>query len=84
MNRGTLIFLVLSLVTIVAGISIFLEASAFQKTARVAEGTVASRDFTYFYVRYFSDDGAERTYRGTHGKNKKYNVGDKFRTNGRR
>jgi hypothetical protein len=79
MNRGNIIFLVLSLVTLVAGISIFLEASAFQKKARVTEGIVVSRDMTYFYVKYLSDDGTEHTHRGTHSKNKKYYVGDKFR-----
>jgi hypothetical protein len=79
MNSGTKIFLVLSLVTIVAGTLIFLEASAFQKKAKVTEGTVALRDATYFYVQYISDDGEVRTHRGTHGKNRKYYVGDKFK-----
>jgi hypothetical protein len=79
MNRGSIIFLVLSLVTIVAGTSIFLEASSFQKKTKVTDGTVVSRDLTYFYIKYISDDGAEHTHRGTQGKNKKFYVGDKFR-----
>lgn len=79
MNRGTTIFLILSLVTIVAGTSIFLEASAFQKKARVTEGTVVSRDSRYFNVKYISDDGAGRIHKGTQSKNKKHYVGDKFK-----
>lgn len=79
MNSGAKIFLVLSLVTILTGTLIFLEASSFQKKAKVTEGTVVLRDATYFYVQYLSDDGKVRTHRGSHGKNKKYYIGDKFK-----
>jgi hypothetical protein len=79
MNRGNIIFLILSLITIVIGTSIFIEASAYQKKAKVTEGIVTSRDITYFYVKYISDDGVERTHQGTQSKNKKYYVGDKFK-----
>ncbi len=79
MNIGTRIFLVLSLITIVTGTIIFFEASAFQKKAKVTEGTVASRDATFFYVGYISDDGVERMHKGSHGRTRKYYVGDKFK-----
>jgi hypothetical protein len=79
MNRGNIILLVICLIAIAVGSAIILEASAFQKTSKVTEGKVVSSDFTYYTVQFFSDDGAERSYRGRHGKPKKYFTGDKVK-----
>lgn len=79
MYRGNIILLVLCLVGIAIGVAIYLEASAFQKTAKVAVGTVVSTEISYYYVKYISDDGAERTYKGNHAKGRKYYTGDKVR-----
>ena len=79
MNRGNIILLVICLIGIAVGAAIYLEASAYQKTAKVTEGTVVSSEITYYYVQYITDDGAERSYKGRHGKPKKYYTGDKVK-----
>lgn len=60
MNNGTKILLVLCLITIVAGIAVFFEASAFQKKAKVTEGIVENSRISSFHVIYTSDDGVKR------------------------
>jgi hypothetical protein len=79
MKRGEIIFLILGLLVIITGTVIFLEASAFQKKAKITEGTVVSGGSTYFIVKYISDDGTERTHKGTQGKNGKHREGEKFK-----
>jgi hypothetical protein len=79
MKRGDIIFLVLSLVVIAAGTILFLEASAFQKKSKVTEGIVVSWNSTHYIVKYVSDDGVERTYKGTQSKNGKHRVGEHFK-----
>jgi hypothetical protein len=78
MKRGEVIFLVLSLVVITIGTIIFLESSAFQKKARRTEGTVVSSNSTSYIVKYFSNDGVERTHSAYQRKNGKYRDGEKF------
>ena len=46
MNRGNIILLVICLIGIAVGAAIYLEASAYQKTAKVTEGTVVSSEIT--------------------------------------
>jgi uncharacterized protein (UPF0333 family) len=79
MKPGNIILLVICLIAIVIGMVIYFEASAFQKTAKITEGTVASSDATFYYVKYTSDDGVERTFKGTHSKNKKHFPGDRLK-----
>jgi hypothetical protein len=76
MNTGNKILFVICAITIVAGTAIYLEASKFQKTAKVTIGTVTNSGITYYDVNYTSDDGVERTHKGTHGKNRKAHNGD--------
>jgi len=76
MKRGNLILFVICLIIIAIGTVIYFEASAFQKTARVAQGIVANSNSTYYDVKYTSDDGIERTYKGTQGKNHKARDGN--------
>jgi len=78
MKPGNIILFVLCGITISAGIAIYLEASAFQKTAKITTGTVANSGLTYYEVKYISDDGNERTNTRTHSsKGHKYQNGDK-------
>jgi hypothetical protein len=77
MKPGNIILLVICLLAIGIGIAIFLEASAFQKTAKITIGTVTRSDASFYYVQYTSDDGVERTFRGSHGKTKKGYPGQK-------
>lgn len=79
MNKGNIILLVICILALAAGIAVYLEASAFQKSAKITEGTVVRSEISYYYVQYFSDDGAERIYRGSHTKNKKYRTNDKLK-----
>jgi hypothetical protein len=59
MNKGTKILLVLCLITIIAGIAVIFEASAFQKKAKVTEGIVENSRLSSFHVIYTSDDGVK-------------------------
>jgi hypothetical protein len=77
MKPGNIILLVICLLAIGIGTAIYLEASAFQKTAKITVGTVTSSDATFYYVQYTSDDGVERTFKGSHGKTKKGYPGEK-------
>ena len=79
MYRGNIILLVLCLIGIAICTAIYLEASAFQKTAKVTDGTFVSTEISYYYVKFISDDGAERTYKGRQRKGKKFYTGDKMR-----
>ena len=77
MKPGNIILLVICLVAIGIGTAIYFEASAFQKTAKIAVGTVTDSDISFYYVKYTSDDGVERTFKGSHGKTKKGYPGEK-------
>jgi hypothetical protein len=79
MKKGNIILLVICLIAIITGVAIYIEASAFQKTAKVTEGIVASSSSSVFYVTYTSDDGGQRTHKGYQPKNGKHHVGEKFR-----
>jgi hypothetical protein len=80
MKTGNKIFFVLCVITLVAGLAIYLEASAFQKTAKVTEGTIANSGLSFYEVKYTSDDGIERTDKRTHSsKGKKYHNGEKVK-----
>lgn len=77
MKTGNIILFVLCGIAIAAGVAIYLEASAFQKTAKVTQGIVANSSLSRYEIKYTSDDGVERTYKGTHSsKGKKYHDGD--------
>jgi hypothetical protein len=78
MKIGNKIFFVLCALTIVAGLIIYLEASAFQKKAKITEGTVINTGLSAYEIQYTSDDGAKRVYRGNHGSSKgwRYHTGD--------
>ena len=77
MKPGNIILLVICLVAIGIGTAIYFEASAFQKTAKITVGTVTDSDISSYYVKYTSDDGVERTFKGSHGKTKKGYPGEK-------
>jgi hypothetical protein len=62
--------------TVIIGSIIYFSASSFQKTAKVTQGTVVNSGITYFDVKYTSDDGVERIFKGTHGKNRTNRDGD--------
>jgi hypothetical protein len=78
MNKGTIILLVICLITIAAGIVVILEATEFQKIARITEGTVADRRLGSYHVLYRSDDGVEHDLRIS-VKNNKHSDGDKLK-----
>jgi hypothetical protein len=79
MKIGNKIFFVLCAVTILAGVIIYLEASAFQKKSKTTEGTVVNTSLSGYEIRYTSDDGINRVYRGNHGSSKgwHYHTGDR-------
>jgi hypothetical protein len=80
MKSGNIILFVLCAIAIAAGVAIYLEASAFQKTAKVTQGTVASSSLSRFEIKYTSAGGVERTYKGTQSsKGRKYHDGDKVK-----
>ena len=80
MKTGNIILFVLCGIAIAAGMAIYLEASAFQKTAKITIGTVANSGLSRYEIKYTSDDGIERTYKGTHSsKGKKHHDGDKVK-----
>jgi hypothetical protein len=80
MNTGNKILFVLCGIVIAAGVVLYLEASAFQKTAKITEGIVANSGLTFYDVRYTTDDGIERTNKRTHSsKGKTYHNGDKVK-----
>ena len=77
MKTGNIILFVLCGIAIAAGVAIYLEASAFQKTAKITVGTVANSSLSRYEIKYTSDDGVERTFKGTHSsKGGRYRDGD--------
>jgi len=64
MNTGTRILFVICAITIIAGVAIYFEASAYQKKSKIAVGTVVNSRISYFDIKYTSDDGVERIYNG--------------------
>jgi hypothetical protein len=80
MKTGNIILFVLCGIAIVAGVAIYFEASAFQKTAKITVGTVTNSSLSRYEIKYTSEDSVERTYKGTHSsKGKKYHDGDKVK-----
>jgi uncharacterized membrane protein HdeD (DUF308 family) len=70
MEKGNKIILVLGILAIMAGVFVILEASSFQKKAKVTEGKVVHVLGTSYKIQYFTDDGTEKIYQGsgkTHG-----------------
>ncbi|GEM_PF-2144656 len=81
MNTGTKILFVICAIVITAGVVIYFEASAYQKKAKITQGTVVNSGFSTYEIKYTSDDGVERTYLGRHpikGSRKRHN-GDKVK-----
>lgn len=77
MKTGNIILFVLCGIAIAAGVAIYLEASAFQKIAKITVGTVANSSLSRYEIKYTSDDGVERTFKGTHSsKGGRYRDGD--------
>ena len=80
MKTGNIILFVLCGIAIAAGVANYLEASAFQKTAKITVGTVANSSLSRYEIKHTSDDGVERTYKGTHSsKGRRYHDGDKVK-----
>jgi hypothetical protein len=80
MKTGNKILFVLCGIAIASGVAIYLEASAFQKTAKVTQGTVANSSLSRYEIKYDSDDGIERIYKGTQSsKGRTYHNGDKLK-----
>jgi hypothetical protein len=67
MKPGNIILFVLCGITIAIGVIIYFEASAFQKTAKITKGVVANSSLSRYEIKYTSDDGIVRTYKGVHG-----------------
>jgi hypothetical protein len=80
MKTGNKILFVLCAIALAAGVIIYLEASAFQKTAKVAQGVVSNSSLSRYEIKYISDDGIERTNKRTHSsKGGRYHNGDKVK-----
>lgn len=80
MKTGNIILFVLSAITIAIGVTIYLEASSFQKTARLTVGTVVNSSLSRYEIKYTSEDGIERTIKRTHSsKGGKFRNGDKIK-----
>jgi hypothetical protein len=80
MNLGNKILFFVSGIVIASGVAFYLEASAFQKTAKITEGVVANSSISRYEVKYTSDDGVERTdYRTHSSKGSTYHNGDKVK-----
>jgi hypothetical protein len=80
MKPGNKILFVLCAIALAAGVIIYLEASAFQKTAKVTKGYVSGTSLSRFEIKYFSDDGKERIYAGNHGgKGRRYHDGEEIK-----
>jgi hypothetical protein len=76
MKTGNKILFVLCAIAIAVGIGIYFEAKAYQKTAKTTLGTVVNSSLSRYEIKYTSDDGTERTYKGTHGKRRTHRDGD--------
>jgi hypothetical protein len=80
MKTGNKIFFVLCAITIIAGVLIYFEASDFQKTAKVTMGTVTNSSLSRYEIKYISDDGIGRIYKGIHSrKGRTYHNGDQLK-----
>ncbi|MBK7131641.1 MAG: DUF3592 domain-containing protein [Bacteroidales bacterium] len=80
MNTGNKILLVICGITLAAGVIIYLEASAYQKTAKLTVGTVVNSGMSRYEIKYTSDDGIERNSQRTQSsKGRKYHDGDKVK-----
>jgi hypothetical protein len=80
MKSGNKILFVLCAIAFVAGIAIYLEATAYQKKAKIAQGTVVNSTLSRYEIKYTSDDGVERTNMRTHSsKGGRYHDGDKVK-----
>lgn len=79
MKTGNKILFVLCAIAIAIGVAIYLDAAAFQKTAKATVGTVVNSGSTYYDVRYTSDDGVERTHRGSQPKNGKHRDSERMK-----
>jgi hypothetical protein len=77
MKPGNKILFVLCAIGIAAGVYIYLEAKSFQKTAKVTVGTVVNSGLSRYEIRYTSDDGIERIYKGNQSsKGRTHHNGD--------
>jgi hypothetical protein len=80
MKSGNKVLFVLCAITIAIGVWIYLEAKSFQKTAKVTVGIVANSSLSRYEIKYTSDDGIERIYKGIHSsKGRSYHNGDKLK-----
>lgn len=80
MKAGNKILFVICAVAAVAGVIIYLEASSFQKTAKITQGVVVSSSMSSYEIRFNSEDGVERIIRGTHSsKGKRYHDGEQVK-----
>jgi hypothetical protein len=80
MKSGNKILFVLCAIALAVGVWIYLEAKAYQKTAKVTFGIVANSCLSRYEVKYTSDDGIERIYKGIHSsKGRSYHNGDKLK-----
>jgi hypothetical protein len=80
MKTGNKIFFVLCAITLMAGMIIYFEASAFQKAAKITTGTVINSGLSRYEISYASDDGITRTYKGVQSsKGRKFHDGDELK-----
>jgi hypothetical protein len=80
MKTGNIILFVLCGIAIAVGVAIYLEASAFQKGAKVTVGIVVNSSMSRYEIKYTSDDGIERTIKRTHSsKGGRSQNGDKVK-----
>ncbi len=80
MKPGNKILFVLCAIGIAAGVYIWLEAKSFQKTAKVTVGTVINSGLSRYEIRYTSDDGIERIYKGNQSsKGRTHHNGDEIK-----
>ena len=71
MNTGHKILFVVCAITIIAGVAIYMEASAFQKKSNITQGIVVNSSMSnaYYEIKYTSDDGIERISKRTVSRN---------------
>jgi hypothetical protein len=70
MEQGNKIILVLGILAIGAGVFVKFESESFRKKAVITEGTVVHVIGSSYHIRYFTNEGTEKIYRGsgkTHG-----------------
>ena len=79
MNKGTKILLVICIVTSLAGVGIIFDASAFQKKAKLTEGTVTDRRISSYHVLYTSDDGVQHNKYISQRSSNSFHDGDKVK-----